>query len=178
MIDSDKRTKLALAAAVLGPLAAIVLIRSALSASGPASASAQPLSHTGEPLPIFEPKALTNEQVLTRGFLDNYELTQSSGTPFLLPTVRVIQATDTGNTIVDPGPIERTIEPPRVMLSSILGSGSRAIAVIDSRMLRTGDELPSGWIIESIDGTAFKVVLTHPDAKEPVTLQMNTPGHR
>lgn len=178
MIDSVKKTRLALAASVLAPLAALMLIRAALSVSGPASASAEPLSHTGEPLPIFEPSTLKNEQVLTRGFLETYELARFEGTPFLLPTVQVLDA----NELIDPEPqlmpVEWTIEPPMVMLSSILGSGDRAIAVIDSRMMRVGDDLTSGWVIQSINGTALRVVLIHPDATEPVVLEMNTPGRR
>lgn len=174
MNASDRRTLLVLGASAAGPILAMVVIRFGLGVSGPASASAMPLAHAGETLPSFEPEPLTDQQLLTRSFIDDYDLPAQAPTPFLEPSVRVMQ--DDQSMPIEPEPIDTTVPPPHVQLSSIFGSSARPIAVIDSRMLRIGDELPEGWIIQAIDTEALTVTLTHPHAKTPHVLSMESPG--
>mgnify|MGYP001043410942 CR=1 FL=1 len=56
---------------------------------------------------------------------------------------------------------EAELEPPSVRVSSIMRSGGGAVALIDDRVRRVGDELGDGWRLTVIDPAARVVTLTH-----------------
>lgn len=63
---------------------------------------------------------------------------------------------------------------PTFTVSAVMASNAGAIALIDGKAHREGDELPGGWVIREIDAQAKQVILVS-DRDEKITLGLTRP---
>ncbi len=72
-----------------------------------------------------------------------------------------------GEEVIEPDqPVEDAPQPrgkPAVTLGGVMGSGSRAVALINGTLHSVGDDVGGGWAIEAIDVNTQSVTLVHTD---------------
>lgn len=72
-----------------------------------------------------------------------------------------------------PGPQRRTEPEVEFVLSSVMPSPTRPLAVINGKARRIGDAVEPGWVLTMIDGDARRVILTHQSGRTR-TVEMAT----
>lgn len=151
-------------AAIAAPLLTVIGARVMLSA-GPAEAPAADLPDQFLPSdqagPVAPAATLTPQQAAAAEFARSIAARADIVSPMVqpkpeesAPPTRTVASTTT-----------RPVDPRELLvLNSIVGTGDRAIASIDNRLYRVGDEPLPGWTIELIDTAGRRLVLRHPSA--------------
>ena len=98
------------------------------------------------------------------------------GTPFYFPesfpeVLPSVPGSEPGN---DPAPQS---PPPAVTVTSILGNGRGAMAIVNGRVRRAGDEVAPGWAVRSIDAQAGLVtVFSLADPRRSLVVRVYDPS--
>lgn len=159
-------------AGIVAPLVAVAGARVLLSA-GPAEAPAADLEPAASlvvaPVPASAP-ALTDDQ---RAVLEHLRTSGPIG-PDASPMRRPAPAAKP-TSAPQPAAGPDTSPSDVLTLNAVVGSGTRALASIDNRIYRLGDEPLAGWRIESIEASARRVVLRNGSSGEEAVLSYNRP---
>jgi len=151
-------------AAILAPLGAVIVAR-ALVGGGPAQAPAAELELPTLPTVglVSAPAtpSLTPEQVAAAEYLSSAQLS-GHGSPMAKPVAPKIEPV-----------VEVRVTPPTpkvdptddLGLSSVMGKGQRAVALISGRIYRIGDEVREGWTLTAVDVQSRTATLTHGDGR-------------
>lgn len=162
--------RLRLVAAMLAPVALVQVGRTLLSgpdaSAGPAPAGAAPVVATADsvaPATPAQTAALKHASALQipdrlRSPLDH---------PLLAPVQEppATTATEPAEPQAAPAPAPAAPPPTTWTLGSVLSGSSGALASINGRVQRTGDELAPGWSITGIDPQNFVVTITGPQGQ-------------
>ena len=158
---SQGKQALMLAAAIVVPSLGVGVARFGVPIPGPASAAAVQESGAALPGVVSVGVGGTERQAITAAFRDE-ALKPFGPTPILnrlaeLPSAPEAEPFhDQGN--VDPSPhqAENTVV---FVLSSVMGSSERSMAVINGKLRRIGDRLNDGWTVSAIDRDAGRVTV-------------------
>jgi hypothetical protein len=135
--------KLKAAAPVVLPLVALYVLKLT---SGPAPTFAQQLIEDHAAAPTVRLATPSTESLRCAQWEAEVRRQPCGDSPFFY-------STDEGS-VYDDEPeaqVERPAGRPNVVLEGVMGSGSRAMALINGRLLGLGDAVEGGWTIESID---------------------------
>lgn len=171
-IDSRTRGKLVWIATMCAPILAVQGVRSLLD-SGPAHAAAATAADL--PLPAIPVQAMSDRQRDALRWLMDRGAKPPTRSPMDRPDPAVLATQDPGAAPVAL-PAPPTDDRPRnVRVSSIIGDGQSALAAINNRVRRVGEQLAPDWTIVRIDSRARAVVLRHADGRE-VRFEPETPA--
>lgn len=133
---------------------------------GPAPApAAVPVEALPNPI---APAAQTAPVRRANDWLAAFTLPSSLPSPMLHPEPQAEQAVE------QPREVERAAEP-QFAVTTIMGSGARAVVSINGKAYRLGGQPASGWRVTAIDGPSKRVTLTGPDGK---TLELSPTDKR
>ncbi len=79
----------------------------------------------------------------------------------------ILSPLDHPDPVGDEGPVEPGVDPidlgpesaPRLVLTAVVAGSNGAVAFIEGRVFRVGDEVAPGWSVESIDARSRRVVI-------------------
>jgi len=159
---SYNRTEVIPAMALVGPLAVLFVIRVLLgNGPMPSPAATEPSDPTYD---LQNAAANTSTISLTKKQQDALAWLSSHPLPteFASPMYHPPASDDSPNLSQEYG-TEKKIAPlaESAHLSSVAGMGKRAVASINGRLYRIGDELPNGWTITKIDVVNRQVTCQH-----------------
>lgn len=141
------------------PAAIVALSESTLD---PAANSADAAAATG---PGREPMNVSvSAAIRARQWLSNWTVPPDLTSPMLHPSPAPEEAPAPAPEIA-PAPTPPPAADPTFTVTSILGAGQRAMASINGRVCRIGDEPAPGWRITAIDPVAKKVEIAAPDGR-------------
>lgn len=157
---------------IFGPLAVLVVVRAI--ALGPAPPSAQAVVPMN-PQPASSPlvAAPTAEQASALAWLAQWRPAPSIATPFFHPAP-LEEEPDEPAEPEAPAPVAAQTPDPVFTVSTIVDAPGGALAVINGKIRRVGDEIVGGWTLAKIDARAKLVDLSSPDGR---TIQ-RAPGPR
>lgn len=165
-------------AALLGPLAVAVLIR----AGRPepvAPAPAPILVAASQTAESAAPIRWSDEQRLVADWLAHLDRGAATLSPMDHPTPppvkRIVpdrQPAATPEVEAPVAPVTQSLEGLR--LSAVVGTTEGALASINGRVIRTGDEIVAGWRIVAIDVQAQTITVVH-DHGETATIAQDRP---
>lgn len=173
-LDDRGRRKLIWIGALIAPTLAVQLVRLA-SDGGPAAAPAAvpggPESSEGQ-APAAKTRPLTTTQREAIAYLASHALPESIKSPMDSPDPQPVATTQAEPVIQTPATAPAETggpEPvPALRVHAIVGTRSEALASINHRLHRVGDEVAPGWRITAIDPRDRVVRLTHSDGRTAV----------
>ncbi|MDZ4685934.1 MAG: hypothetical protein SH850_12775 [Planctomycetaceae bacterium] len=169
--DEQAKRKFIWVCAVLAPLAAVQAARflggSGLAAAPAATSSIAPTEDPATPAPAAA-RPLTHDQKRAIEFLRTFrvsdDFTSPMDSPEPVPTVEPEQ-TAVYDAPVKPTALSHSDALANVRVSAIVGRDAAAVAMIDHRLCRVGDEVAPGWRVQAIDARRRSVTLVHADGK-------------
>ncbi|MBL8744830.1 MAG: hypothetical protein JNK58_00585 [Phycisphaerae bacterium] len=158
-LRTRRRTSAAVVVALLAPILAFAVILF-VSQAGPASAPASPAPTVA----IAEPTStLTKEQARAASWLASWTRPDRIESPMLYPTRRPQEAAPEAP--AEAPAAEPAASIPEFVVKTVMGSGDRAMASINGKVYRVGDEPIPGWKIVSMDSKAKRVELSGPGGR-------------
>ena len=128
---------------------------------GPASALAE---EDGYDVPDVAPAAavrtFTPEEIAARTFAESKRGQPVGEAPLVYPKPAPTEAPSVAAAAADPAPA--------ISVNSIMAGRGGAIATVNGKLRRVGDEVAPGWKITAIDAGAGTVTVRHADGREIV----------
>ena len=164
-VDSRTRAKLCLIAVLLSP-ALVVQATRLLSNSTIATASALPAS-TPPPAATRGAHPLTQQQVAAADWLLTHFGKELMQTPMERPepNLHPTTAVNTQTTLTPPSPENIDLEPKHLKLTAMVGEGSSALAVLNHRLRRIGDDVAPGWKLTKVNSRLRSITITAEDGR-------------
>lgn len=162
-INELDRSRLLPLAGLIAPLGAVLLARILLSA-GPSAAPAAGLDAYDQ-LPSVVPvvaSPLSDTQRAAMNYLASLPSGSNARSPMTKPSVQ-----EHVERPPEEEPVERIEDPTnRLVLNSIMGKGSRALASISNKVYHVGERPLPDWEIAEIDASGRVVVLRHSSGQQ------------
>lgn len=157
------RERLLLVAAFAAPLALALALRALGSGvrPGPAMAFAdEDMYDMPEPAPVATVRTFTPEELAAAAFAASKRTEPVGEAPLVYPKAAPVEAASAAAAPVDPGPA--------ISVNSIMAGRGGAMATVNGKLRRVGDEVAPGWKITAIDAGAGTVTVLHADGREIV----------
>lgn len=155
------RERVLLAGAFAAPLALALALRALGSGPGPATAFAdEDLFDMPEPAPLATVRTFTPEERAAAAFAASKRAEPVGEAPLVYPKAAPVEATSAAAAAVDPAPA--------ISVNSIMAGRGGAMATVNGKLRRVGDEVAPGWKIAAIDAGAGTVTVRHADGREIV----------
>jgi len=155
------RERLLLVGAFAAPIALTLALRALGSGPGPATAFAdEELFDMPEPAPVATIRTFTPDELAAAAFAESKRAEPVGEAPLVYPKAAPTEATSAPAAPVDPGPA--------ISVNSIMAGRGGAMATVNGKLRRVGDEVAPGWKITAIDAGAGTVTVRHADGREIV----------
>lgn len=155
------RERLLLVGAFAAPLALALALRALGSGPGPAAAFAdEELFDMPDPAPAATVRTFTPEELAAAAFAESKRAEPVGEAPLVYPKAAPVEAASASAAPVDPGPA--------ISVNSIMAGRGGAMATVNGKLRRVGDEVAPGWKITAIDAGAGTVTVRHADGREIV----------
>ena len=162
--DRSNLSRLLPIAGIVGPVSAVLIARAMLSI-GPNEAPAAEVQdqHALGAAPIVVPARVTDAQRAALAYFPQLPAAGNVRSPMMAPIV------DERPEPVPERQAEKLDDPSRMLvLNSVVGKGDRALASIDNRIYRVGEEPMPGWTILVINAADRTVLLRHSSGTEAI----------
>lgn len=155
------RERLLVVGAFAAPLALALALRALASAPGPGLAFAdEPLYDTPQPTPVGAVRTLSPAELAARAFALSKRGEPIGDAPMVYPKAAPTEAAGAPAAPIDPGPA--------LSVNSIMAGRGGAMATVNGKLRRVGDEVAPGWKITAIDAGSGSVTVRHTDGREIV----------
>jgi hypothetical protein len=177
---ADPRSRALAVLAAITPFALVFALRELTSVERPAAAAAQPAP---SPAPIVAPPPPappTTRQTRALEWVRAHQSFAALPDPMARPQPPAPEPASeptptpptTPTVVVTPAPAPDAPAMPAWTVSGLMGQGPEAVAIINDRIVRIGDDVGSGWMLVEVDARARTATLRHADGRRAELTQV------
>lgn len=154
------RERAIVALAFAAPLAIALGLQALESAPGPGAAFASPIEDIAIEFPARAAAQITDQQRAAQAFAAIRRADPVGEAPLLYPLPAPAEAAQASAPAATPDPA--------ITVNSIMAGRGGAMATVNRKLRRVGDEVAPGWKVSAIDPEAGTVTIAGPEGREIV----------